>query len=110
MLYAHRPDPATPLEEQIEEFNKQILQGHCETVSSTQPKRIMLLRYLFQWGVSNMQPETLQKILNICEAKGWQKPSCYQGNYNMVTRGMETKLLPILRANDISYNGFQYVF
>ncbi|KAI1657170.1 hypothetical protein F4813DRAFT_390142 [Daldinia decipiens] len=37
---------------------------------------------------------------------GLQKPSCYQGVYNLVTRGMETKLLPLLRAHGIVFNGF----
>ncbi|EED14542.1 oxidoreductase, putative [Talaromyces stipitatus ATCC 10500] len=90
VLYVHRPDPATPLEEQIEEFNRQISQGRCKA-----------------WGISNMQPETLQAVLDLCENRGWQKPICYQGNYNLITRGMETRLLPILRARGISYNAFQ---
>ncbi|OKL55509.1 hypothetical protein UA08_09256 [Talaromyces atroroseus] len=78
VLYVHRPDPATPLEEQIEEFNRQISQGHCKAL-----------------------------FLDLCEHQGWQKPNCYQGNYNLITRGMETRLLPILRANGISHNAFQ---
>lgn len=56
-----------------------------------------------------MQPETLQAVLDLCEKGGWQKPICYQGNYNLITRGMETRLLPILQASGISYNAFQYV-
>lgn len=59
-----------------------------------------------QWGVSNTSPETLQNILNICEEMGLQKPSCYQGNYNLITRGMEIKLLPILRAHGMSFVGY----
>lgn len=34
VLYAHRADPETPLEEQIQNFNEQIKQGHCKAVSS----------------------------------------------------------------------------
>ncbi|KAL1979198.1 hypothetical protein VTN96DRAFT_6520 [Rasamsonia emersonii] len=59
------------------------------------------------WGVSNMSPEMLEKMLHLCEQHGWQKPSCYQGDYNLVTRGMETKLLPILRAHGMSFNAFR---
>lgn len=51
----------------------------------------------------------LEKMLSICEEKGLQKPSCYQGEYNVVTRGMETKLLPILRAHGMTYNAFRCV-
>lgn len=50
----------------------------------------------------------LEELLQLCEKNGWKKPTCYQGQYNLVTRGMETKLLPILRAHVISYNAFMY--
>lgn len=48
-------------------------------------------------------------MLQICETEGLQKPSCYQGDYNLVTRGMETKLLPILRAHNMTFNAFRRV-
>lgn len=51
----------------------------------------------------------LEQMLRICNDKGLQKPSCYQGDYNLITRGMETKLLPMLRAHGIVYNAFRYV-
>ena len=35
ILYAHRADPSTPLEEQIMAFNQQIEQGRCQAVSTT---------------------------------------------------------------------------
>ena len=59
--------------------------------------------------MSNFPPEVLEKTLRLCEEKGLQKPSCYQGDYNLVTRGMETKLLPILRAHGMTYNAFRCV-
>jgi aflatoxin B1 aldehyde reductase len=33
VLYAHRADPATPLEDQIRTFNEQVSNGRCEAVS-----------------------------------------------------------------------------
>ncbi|KAF2462584.1 putative oxidoreductase [Lindgomyces ingoldianus] len=90
VLYAHRADPSTPLEEQIQGFIEQIAQGRCKS-----------------WGVSNTPPKVLERILQLCEENGWAKPSCYQGNYNLVTRGMETNLLPTLRENGIAFNCFQ---
>lgn len=60
-----------------------------------------------QWGVSNVPPATLEKMLQLCDEKGWTKPVCYQGPYNLVTRGMEEKLLPLLRAHSMVFNGFQ---
>lgn len=61
VLFAHRPDPATPLEEQIQGFVDHVAQGHAKA-----------------WGVANHPPETLQKILDLCERNGWEKPSWYQ--------------------------------
>lgn len=86
VLFAHRPDPATPLEEQVQSFQSQIAQGHAQ-----------------EWGVANHPPETLQKIINLCEQRGWVKPTWYQGTYNLLTRGMETRMLPILRAHGMSF-------
>ena len=54
-----------------------------------------------------MSPEMLECILRLCEEKGLQKPTCYQGDYNLITRGMETKLLPILRSNGMTFNAFR---
>lgn len=86
VLFAHRPDPATPLEEQVQGFQEQIARGHAR-----------------EWGVANHPPETLQRIIDLCEQKGWAKPRWYQGTYDMLTRGMESRVLPILRAHGMSF-------
>lgn len=62
VLFAHRPELATPLEEQIQAFHEQIAQGHAKA-----------------WGVANHPPETLQKMVDLCEQHGWEKPAWYQG-------------------------------
>lgn len=54
-----------------------------------------------------MSPEMLEQILRICEEKNLQKPSCYQGEYNLITRGVETKLLPMLRSHNMTFNAFR---
>ncbi|KAI0147074.1 putative oxidoreductase [Xylariaceae sp. FL1272] len=90
VLHIHRADPTTPLEEQIRAFVDQIAQGHCK-----------------KWGVSNVPVPMLEEMLEICEKNGWQKPSCYQGVYNLVSRGMEAKLLPVLRKHGMAFNCFQ---
>lgn len=51
----------------------------------------------------------LEQMLGICEEKGLRKPSCYQGDYNLITRGMETSLIPLLRAHGMTYNAFRCV-
>ncbi|KAI1379046.1 putative oxidoreductase [Hypoxylon crocopeplum] len=90
VLHVHRADPTTPLEEQIRAFNEQIELGHCKA-----------------WGVSNVPPSTLKQILLLCEQNNWRKPSCYQGEYSLVSRGAETKLLPLLRALGMRFNAFR---
>ena len=51
----------------------------------------------------------LEEMLRICEDKGLPKPNCYQGDYNLVTRGMETRLLPLLRSHGMKFNAFRFV-
>ncbi|KAJ4346715.1 uncharacterized protein N0V89_010647 [Didymosphaeria variabile] len=90
ILYSHRADPATPLVDQVRNFNEQIQQGHCK-----------------HWGVSNTPPAVLEEMLKICDKNGWQKPRYYQGSYSLITRGMETKLFPMLRSAGMHFNGYQ---
>ena len=50
----------------------------------------------------------LQRFINICDANDFIKPTVYQGDYSVVNRGMERKLLPILKKYGIAYNAFRY--
>ncbi|KAI2467834.1 putative oxidoreductase [Annulohypoxylon bovei var. microspora] len=92
VLHIHRADPSTPLEEQIQGFNEQIVLGRCKA-----------------WGVSNVPVPTLTQILALCDERGWRKPVCYQGEYSIVSRGCETTLLPLLRAHGIRLNAFRFI-
>ncbi|KAH8430918.1 uncharacterized protein LDX57_008582 [Aspergillus melleus] len=89
-LYIHYPDLSTPLEEQARTINDLYAAGKFK-----------------QFGVSNFKPDLLQQFLAICEAHGYVKPTVYQGDYSAVNRGMEKKLLPILRNYGIAYNAFR---
>jgi aflatoxin B1 aldehyde reductase len=60
-----------------------------------------------QLGVSNFPPDLLEEFLQLCEENGYVKPTVYQGEYSAITRGMEKKLIPILRAHRIVYNAFR---
>ncbi|RYC64226.1 hypothetical protein CHU98_g1991 [Xylaria longipes] len=75
-----------PEGDQIQGFTEQISKGVCNT-----------------WGVSNMPPSVLEEMLRLCEENGWPKPTWYQGAYNVISRGMETKLLPILRKHNMKF-------
>ena len=46
-------------------------------------------------------------MLQVCDKEGLQKPGCYQGEYNMIIRGIETKLLPLLRQHGMVFNAFR---
>ncbi|RDK36535.1 Aldo/keto reductase [Aspergillus phoenicis ATCC 13157] len=64
---------------------------------------ISLMQVLW-FGISNFQPDLLQKFLAICDASGYVKPSIYQGDYIAINHGMGKKLLPIVRKYEIAYN------
>lgn len=59
--------------------------------------------------LSNLPPPMLEKMLLLREKMGLRKPAYYQGDSNLITRGMETKLLPLLRLHSITYNAFRCV-
>ncbi|KAK1146787.1 hypothetical protein N8T08_002548 [Aspergillus melleus] len=82
--------------------------GHMERSAVERSLEISLRRMgIGQFGVSNFKPDLLQKFLATCEAYGYVKPTVYQGDYSAVNRGMEKKLLPILRKHGIAYNAFR---
>ncbi|KUI53260.1 Aflatoxin B1 aldehyde reductase member 2 [Cytospora mali] len=58
-------------------------------------------------GVSNFPPALSEKVLALCRKNGWEKPRYHQGAYSLITKGVESELLPILRAHNISFVGFQ---
>ncbi|UKZ51100.1 hypothetical protein TrVGV298_004855 [Trichoderma virens] len=50
------------------------------------------------------QPDReVEQILEICERRGFVKPSVYEGQYNPIVRGGEKKLFPLLRKNNIAF-------
>ncbi|TGO38510.1 hypothetical protein BHYA_0073g00190 [Botrytis hyacinthi] len=81
ILYFHQPDPTTPLKEQAAALNDHFKKGSF--------KRL------------------LRELIQFCEENGFVKPSVYQGDYNLITRGMEKELLPILRAHSMSFFAFR---
>ncbi|KAI1381586.1 Aldo/keto reductase [Hypoxylon crocopeplum] len=86
ILYAHTTDGVTPLEEQAEVLNEQYQKGYCEKI-----------------GVSNFPLDVLESFIDICEKKGYVKPSVYQGQYNLICRGPEKELIPFLRKHNMAF-------
>jgi aflatoxin B1 aldehyde reductase len=59
-----------------------------------------------QIGVSNFPVPLLAEFINICEQKGYAKPSVYQGQYNLICREPEKDLLPFLRKHKMTFNAY----
>jgi aflatoxin B1 aldehyde reductase len=49
----------------------------------------------------------LAEFLEICDKKGYVKPSVYQGQYNLVRREAETTLFPILRKHGMTFIAYR---
>lgn len=84
--YLHVPDRTTPFEETCEAMDKAYREGKFR-----------------RFGLSNHTAEEVQKIVQICEDRGFVKPSVYQGQYNAVVRGGEKELFPVLRKLGIAF-------
>ncbi|KAF3766692.1 putative aldo/keto reductase [Cryphonectria parasitica EP155] len=88
-LFLHLPDRETPLEATCEAIDQLYREGKFQ-----------------RWGVSNFRVEDVEKMVAICSDKGFVLPSVYEGHYNVITRGAEKDLFPILRRHGLSYHAF----
>ena len=89
IYYFHGPDRETPLEEQCRAVNELYRDGKFE-----------------KFGISNLSPDEVEKIYEICQKGGYVLPSVYQGGYNPLTRGAEERLFPLLRRFRMSFYAF----
>ncbi|KAH8893037.1 putative aldo/keto reductase [Thozetella sp. PMI_491] len=88
-MYLHVPDRQTPFEDTAKAMHDALQQGKFK-----------------KFGLSNYSAAEVQKFIEICEEKGYTKPSVYQGQYNALVRGGEKELFPLLRKHNISFHGF----
>ncbi|EHK21196.1 uncharacterized protein TRIVIDRAFT_51799 [Trichoderma virens Gv29-8] len=86
VYYLHQPDRVTPFEETCEAMDKAYREGKFK-----------------KFGLSNFTTKEVEQILEICERRGFVKPSVYEGQYNPIVRGGEKKLFPLLRKNNIAF-------
>lgn len=84
--YLHQPDRQTPFEETVEAMDKAYREGKFKS-----------------FGLSNYAAAEVEQIVEICERRGFVKPSVYQGQYNPIVRGGENELFPILRKHGIAF-------
>ncbi|KAK7917545.1 hypothetical protein PG985_011153 [Apiospora marii] len=86
VLLCHAPDDNTPIKEQASALHELHQQGVFDKL-----------------GVCSWPLGTLINFIDICENKGYVKPSVYQGHYNVLQRGRET-LMPTLRKHGIRFD------
>ena len=77
ILYCHRYDPETELEETVRGMNDVIDQGKVT-----------------YWGTSEWTAGQIAEAVRICDEKGWHKPIVNQPLYNMLNRYIEEEVLP----------------
>jgi aflatoxin B1 aldehyde reductase len=58
------------------------------------------------FGVSNFSADMLEEWLHIADERGYVKPTLYQGQYNILCRGWETKIFPLLKKHGMKFSAF----
>lgn len=85
LYYAHKDDPETPLEETLATFDEVVRSGK--------------VRYV---GISNYDATRLSQALTIIGREGFAPLVAMTPHYNLLERGYETMLAPILIEHEIS--------
>ena len=80
IFYSHRPDPDTPLEETIGALEQIVRSGKA-----------------LYAGISSYSGAMSNEACDLVERKNWPPITIHQPQYNMLTRGVETDLLPVAR-------------
>ena len=85
VLYAHKPDPATPAEETMEAFGDLVRAGK--------------VRYL---GCSNFPAWRIAKAQWTADVRRIARFECIQPRYNLLERDIEAEVMPLCAAEGIS--------
>jgi aryl-alcohol dehydrogenase-like predicted oxidoreductase len=85
LYYLHRPDPATPIEETLRAFEDLIRQGKVRFA-----------------GCSNLSGSQLVGSIEIARAKELEPFAAAHDEYNLLSRGIETDLLPVIERHGMA--------
>jgi aflatoxin B1 aldehyde reductase len=77
IFYLHAADRSVPFTETFEAANAMFLEGKFK-----------------QLGLSNYSAYEVAEIVMLCDARGWVKPTIYQGVYNVISECMQNALAP----------------
>lgn len=86
VYYLHMPERSTPFEDAHEGLTEAHRAGKIK-----------------EFGISNHTPEEVEQFVSRARAKGFVKPTVYQGQYNPIVRGGEKQLFPLLRKHGIRF-------
>ena len=89
LFYLHAPDYGTGFEETLETVNEFWKEGKFH-----------------RFGLSNYSSWQVMEIYKICEARGFVKPTVYQGRYSVLTRDIEPELMPCLKKLGIIFYAY----
>jgi aryl-alcohol dehydrogenase-like predicted oxidoreductase len=84
VLFMHRWDPATPLEDTLRALEDLVRDG-----------KVLYL------GASNYSAWQVAKGLGISERRGWSRFDVIQPMYSLVKRQVETEILPLARSEEL---------
>ncbi len=85
LYYYHRPDPTTPIEETLRALDVLIAQGK--------------VRYI---GCSNMSAAQIAEAQRVAQANGLSRFIVCQEQYNLLSRQIETDVIPALEAHHLA--------
>ncbi len=86
IFYIHGPDRSMKLDEWVPTLDQLYREGKFK-----------------RFGVSNFSANETRELHDYCKAKGFALPTVYQGNYNAVSRTIESTLFPVLRELGITF-------
>lgn len=86
VLYLHQPDPENDLTESLQCCHELVQEG---LIGAT--------------ALSNFSVVETERVLTLCEERGWAKPVAFQGLYNGLNRRAEAELLPLLRKHGVAF-------
>lgn len=89
-IFLHVPDRTTSFEDTAKAIHDAFIQGKARN-----------------FGLSNYTAAEVKAFIDICEDKGYKKPTVYQGHYNALTRGGEEELFPLLRKNNMAFLAYR---
>jgi 1-deoxyxylulose-5-phosphate synthase len=84
LYYLHSPDGETEIEETLETMTNLVRQEK--------------IRYV---GVSNFAAWQIADVLAVCDKRGYVAPVITQNVYNVITRGVESELVPFLARHNL---------